>query len=199
MSPTGYTAPIADGIDFKDFIMQCARAFGALVTMRDEPMDAEIPEEFKPSDWHKDKLAEAEADYEKYKAMGLEEATVASKEEYQDELDHRKESIRKDGELKGKYLSMLAKVKAWQPPTPDHQGLKDFMVKQIEESIDFDCNHDDFYKRHPVVLKPAKEWLADKINFCLRDIAYHTREMQAEEQRCAERTAWVQALRKSLS
>lgn len=32
--PTGYTAAIADGIDFKTFAMNCTRALGACVTLR---------------------------------------------------------------------------------------------------------------------------------------------------------------------
>jgi hypothetical protein len=31
--PTGYTSAIADGIEFKDFALRCARAFGALVEL----------------------------------------------------------------------------------------------------------------------------------------------------------------------
>ena len=35
--PTGYTDKIKDGITFKEYAMGCARAFGALITMRDNP------------------------------------------------------------------------------------------------------------------------------------------------------------------
>lgn len=57
--PTGYTAAIADGIDFKTYALSCARAFGALVEMRDEPANAPIPEEFKPSSYYVTSLASA--------------------------------------------------------------------------------------------------------------------------------------------
>ena len=43
--PIGYTSKLHDGDQpFNEFIMSCARAFGALVTMRDDPNDAPIPE-----------------------------------------------------------------------------------------------------------------------------------------------------------
>lgn len=49
--PTGYTADIKDGIDFKTYAMNCARAFGACVMLRDEPGGGErIPDAFEPSD-----------------------------------------------------------------------------------------------------------------------------------------------------
>ena len=43
--PTGYTYDLYDGkdIEFPDFVMKCARAFGALIEIRDDPMDAAIP------------------------------------------------------------------------------------------------------------------------------------------------------------
>jgi hypothetical protein len=36
--PTGYTAAIKDGISFEKFVWDCARGMGALVMMRDEPL-----------------------------------------------------------------------------------------------------------------------------------------------------------------
>ena len=57
--PTGYTSKIADGIGFKDFALSCARAFGACIEMRDDPSDKPIPNEFKPNDYHKKRMAAA--------------------------------------------------------------------------------------------------------------------------------------------
>jgi len=59
--PTGYTYPVVEGkiTEFSDFALSCARAFGALITMRDDPHDTPIPETFEPSDYNAKKLAEA--------------------------------------------------------------------------------------------------------------------------------------------
>lgn len=56
--PTGYTAGVKDGTvtDFKAFVMQCARAFGALIDMRDDPSDVPIPKSFAPSSYGKNIL-----------------------------------------------------------------------------------------------------------------------------------------------
>ena len=37
--PTGYTLDLYNGKDitFEEFVLKCARAFGALIDMRDEP------------------------------------------------------------------------------------------------------------------------------------------------------------------
>ncbi|VTR91619.1 unnamed protein product [Gemmata massiliana] len=34
---------------------------------------------------------------------------------------------------------MLEHVRAWEPPSTDHENLKQFMIDQLRESIDFDC------------------------------------------------------------
>lgn len=59
--PTGYTAPIYEGkqITFPEFAMQCARAFGALIDMRDDPMDSPIPDAFVPDTYHARELVKA--------------------------------------------------------------------------------------------------------------------------------------------
>jgi hypothetical protein len=45
--PTGYTAAIGEGIEFDKFVMQCARAMGACVMMRDEPIGPKLREDMK--------------------------------------------------------------------------------------------------------------------------------------------------------
>jgi hypothetical protein len=49
--PTGYTAPVQSGeiVELEDFILLCARAFGACVMQRDEPMKS-LP---KIEEWQK--------------------------------------------------------------------------------------------------------------------------------------------------
>lgn len=54
--PSAYTAPVQDGkiTEFKDFAILCARAFGACIDMRDDPLDKPIPEAFSPVTKHYD-------------------------------------------------------------------------------------------------------------------------------------------------
>jgi hypothetical protein len=140
---TGYTVAIADGISFGKFAMNCARAFGYLVAMRDDPFDAPIPDEFKPTGYHAERLEELNEQLAELRSMSLKDASRTSREEFNAAVKEREESIRKNNDLKQKYDAMLAAVERWQPPTTEHQGLKDFMIRQITESIRFDCSSDD--------------------------------------------------------
>ena len=44
--PSGYTEGVASGkvTEFKEYALLCARAFGACISLRDEPLSLEIPE-----------------------------------------------------------------------------------------------------------------------------------------------------------
>ena len=193
--PTGYTAAIADGIDFNTFAWRCARGMGALIMMRDEPADAPIPERFEPSDYHAKKIEEARATLAKLEAMTKEEAEQAAELDYSVKVQNRDNSIWKAHELRRKYEAMLAQVKAWVPPTPDHEGFKQFMAEQIIQSISFDC--DTSYLKPIQKLSPM-EWLASSQAEAMRDISYHEAEHIKEVERADGRSAWVAKLRESL-
>lgn len=193
--PTGYTSDIEKGISFPQFAMQCARAFSALVTMRDEPMSAAIPEEFPVTTYHQERIAEAEKRLSDLKETSIEQAEQHARCYFDKAVAEYDRILTKRADLLAKYDAMLAKAQAWMPPTPDHQGLKDFMVQQIAESIKWDC--DTKYLTTPTLMT-GREWLTMETSFALRNLEYHRREHQAEVERTTGRTAWVKALKASL-
>lgn len=196
--PTGYTADIAKGITFKEFALDCARAFGACVTMRDEPNDKPIPDAFEPSDWHKKELAKAKARLSKLNRMSAKEADFQAHNDWDAETENRNRHISENNDTISKYKDMLKQVKMWIPPTTEHTKFKEFMISQIEGSI----NHDDmsdYYKDNPPILHTGKEWLEIEKAKALRDIEYHTKENEAEIQRTNGRNDWIRNLRESLN
>lgn len=193
--PTGYTAAIADGITFQQYALTCARAFGALIEMRDEPMDAAIPDEFKPSTYHAEAVAVATAQLAKVKDMTPEQARLEADREFAAACAAYDKRIADRDALRTKYNDMLAKVQAWQAPTPEHAEYKKFMADQIQQSIDFDCS--DSYDSAPEC-KSTDGWIAIAQAQAERDIRYHTEKHAEEVARAASRTAWVKALRDSL-
>lgn len=194
--PTGYTAAIADGIDFKTYAMNCAHAFGALVELRDSP-NAPIPDEFKPSTYHAEAIEKARADLIALAKMTPAEGERAAAKAFDDAETNRAVRLQEKRDLRAKYEAMLAKVNAWTAPTPEHVGYHEFMRTQIEQSIRFDC--DESYYLKPTKRMTGAEWAADRLASLQRDVAYHTKEHAAEVERAASRTAWVRALRQSLT
>jgi hypothetical protein len=139
--PTGYTADIEKGQSFEDFVLKCARAFGALLHQRDEPSSEKPRLRTESEDSYYTKaLKEANEEVAKLEAMSTEERMDHGAGLRQEALDRQQEFFNKKVVLRQKYMDMLAKVEAWFPPTPSHTELKSFMISQIRQSIDFDCN-----------------------------------------------------------
>ena len=194
--PTGYTALIEDGVSFEKFTLRCARAFGALITMRDDPMDANIPEELVVDSYYQERYLEACEELEQLKAMTEKEKTIAAMKDYEASVKTNNAIVAKKKKLLKKYQDMLEKVNAWEPPTPDHEGLKKFMKEQIESSIKWDCDFK--YCKDPIALSD-EEWYKIQLESAEHDIEYFQKQYEAECERVAGNTKWIQALRKSLT
>jgi len=192
--PTGYTADIVKGITFETFALNCARAFGALISMRDASADAKIPDTIIPSDHHIKALEEAQSRLAILDATSEDGATREAKEAYEIALQKYYASLEHEQKVRDTYDHMLEEVQNWQPPTSDHAELKKFMIDQITESIEFDCGH----PPTKPILKTPQEWLTAQKESVTWDIDYHTKEHKKETVRCKKRTEWVQALKKSL-
>jgi hypothetical protein len=192
--PTGYTAIIedGDGCTFNEYIMGCARAFGALVTMRDKSQSAEIPKEFKPDSYHQREMVKEKAFLEKLHAMTTEEAGAKAADEYREEVDHTTEYNKKLEAIENRYKAMRLLVEAWAPPTIEHTELKKFMHDQIDL-----CIHDGYRSEMPKQLN-AHDWLIKNLARVSKSIKYHEENYRKEIRRCKQRTLWVHELRKSL-
>jgi len=192
---TGYTYRIKDGISFNDFVMDCAKAMGACIMMRDEPASTPIPEVFEPSDYHKNAYEMAKKEFGKFCKMSKKTAEEKTAKYNDDRKVAEQEAECKDKELSEKYLAMIEKVENWEPPTNDHIEFKSFMLEQLRESLRFDCGY-----RRAVVVEDisVEEWKSQQESRILHNIEYHKKNYAEEVQRAKERTAWVSDLRNSL-
>lgn len=196
--PTGYTAGVADGkiTTFRQFALQCARAMGALVMMRDEPFDAPIPDEMRPdTKYYDERIAEARAILERLPTLTAEECEAEAEKAHAEALAAHDRHQAERRETQARYEAMLEKVRAWTPPTSDHVGMREFMQEQLVESIRFDCGT----SSPPPVKKSGREWRLEQIEAASRRLQYMTAERAKEIARTAERNAWLKALRESLA
>jgi len=184
------------GQTFQEFVMGCARAFGALIEMRDSPTDAPIPDKFEPSDYHTKRLIESREKLAKLKAM-----TDAEKESFwiaekDADIKRIEQWLEKDRAQNKRLEDMAAQVKSWNPPTDDHRGLKDFMLQQISISK----NGIDYIQTSlaEATEKPATAYYVAAVSEAARSIKYHTEENAKEIERVNGRSEWVQQLRASI-
>lgn len=193
--PTGYTAPIADGITFEQYALNCARAFGALITMRDAPANMPIPDRIEPSDYHQRSMEIAHTTLERLSLLTAAQVDAEYRADFEKRLADHVARLQRAGDLRAAYEAMLAKVRAWKAPTDEHVEYKSFMEKQIIDSINFDC--DTSYDKPPVACKPS-EWLAEYVADLRNSIERHEKQHREEVARAHARTMWVRALRESL-
>jgi hypothetical protein len=192
--PTGYTEAVASGevVDFKDYAMRCARAFGAAVTMRDDPPDVPIPDEFEPSQWNAKRLVEVESEIAALQTATKKEIEAMAKSAHDETHRNWQNAVAKKREMLARYTSMLCKAKQFVPPSEDHRPFAEFLIGQLEDSIDHDCSLE-FYPE-PVKLDAAT-WKAKRLERLGKDREYHIRHQRDEDERTHRRNKWLKDLR----
>lgn len=196
--PTGYTCGVQEGkiTTLEEFALRCARAMGANIMMRDERMDAPI-KEYEVSPWHAEQLEAAKAWLYDFERMSLEEAAARIDKENAErsrELWSAKEKAQIE---RNRYETMLANVKAWTPPTADHEGLKKFMIEQLEDSIKHDCYERGQYYQPDI--RTPQEYLREQIAEAKRQVADREETLAKEHKVTRERNEWNRQLRESLA
>ncbi len=192
--PSGYTADIANDISFKEFAMNCARAFGACIDLRDSP-NKEIPEEFTPSDYHLKEIERITKDIEELDSLSEAELKERCEEDYIESENFRLDRIEKKNILREKYNKMLHTVHSWKVSS-EYDNLKKFMIDQIEQSIEWDC--DVSYYSTPKEKVDCYTWYENMRNILIGSLEYHKKEYEEEVERVEKRNQWIKGLRKSL-
>ncbi len=189
--PTGYTSTLHDGEQsFEEFIWSCARAMGALILMRDDASDTPIPKRFEPSKYEVERVEKARTDLARVIAMSDDEWVAEQAVKAAEHATHQMEYRQNQERMEARYRAMLDRVTAWEPPTVEHVGFRDFMIEQLESSIKFDCTpHDWPYKAlsHAEGITDAEETLARAEKYLAEDI-----------ERTEGRNGWLAALRESV-
>lgn len=196
--PTGYTADVQSGkiTEFADFAMICARAFGATVLMRDDPLGKPIPQRFEASDYHEKAIDKTRVGLIRLRSLTPAQAAAERDAAEDERMKWRSEYEAKKLTQAARYRAMLAEVEKWNPPTPDHIGLKKFMAAQLKESLDFDCSPSDAYAKP---LPVPEDWLRQEMDKAEWDLAYHEKEHRKEVERTESRNKWLDDLRGSLT
>lgn len=195
--PTGYTAELMEkGTEFKPFVLQCARAFGALIEMRDDPMDATIPDKFEPDDYYVKGLAEATQEHQRLQDMTDDEKIDFGVQAREANIVSHQKSLATATAENERLGEMARQVNAWKPPTPEHNGLKEFMLDQIKISMN-DLSYSHQYLKEAEERSPMSYYVA-AVSSAAWNINYHTEKSGKERKRAEERTEWVKQLRMSL-
>lgn len=191
--PTGYTAKVYDGTEtsFRDLAMRCARGMGALIHMRDEPMDAPIPGTIEPDPYHTEELERLGERLKKLRGLTIEEAAKEAANEHAEDVARYERKMSEMVDLKNRYDRFLDKAHSWSGAP---SGIKEFVISQLEDSKRFDCTS----PQRPKPLKSGEEWLTGEIEEAERDFSRHLEARESEYRRAEKRNEWLRQLRASL-
>jgi len=122
------------------------------------------------------------------------------REERQAAVELRRERLEKNEMLRERYETMLSEVLAWEPPSEDHRGLKEFMRSQLDTSIQWDLwSVEQLEAFYPI---PGEETSVAYRARCMRDIGEDLRRHKANlaeaQSRVRVRNDWMDLLRESL-
>lgn len=193
--PTGYTSGIQDGEikTFREFALLCARAFGACIMLRDDPLSSDIPE-FTVDDYYVKRIDTERAELAKLQAMTPEEIAKAHADFYANDDKWRIEANEKKEKDRAAYQAMLDEVRAFEPASDEHKRHREFMIEQLTDSIRADCGEP--YKL--LEREPIDVWHASQIDDKKRYLARFIERLKEQEELTESRNNWVRLLRESI-
>lgn len=198
--PSGYTEGILSGTinDLNDFIWMCARGFGAFITQKDNIDEPPILKE-KPNPYYKNKIKQLLNEQQKYNEYTDNDWQNEYLKYIEDQLKDIDDNIKEKIESKEKYENILNQVKEWIPPNENFHKLKSFMINQIEESIDFDCNTSFWQERKNKISNlKLEQYKRNVLNDINESLISNKKYYDEEVQRVKERNQWKQQLIESI-
>lgn len=197
--PTGYTMPIEDREDFtfEEYVWRCAQGFGPFVMQRDDSLDTPRPRKVVPHDYHERELTKAKAQLAEAQLMTLGDAEAHASLAFRDDCISYEKSMTNVRAVWGRYQTMRAKAVAWEPPTPEHARLREFMIEQIDVCTRFMDPENKADSWRPT-RKTGEEWIAKLIESAKANIAYHESGWAADCERARKANVWIDALAASV-
>ena len=193
--PSGLTYKINSGEDMslRSFALRCVTQLGAgyfATSQGEKEMPIDKAPVLEVSDYHIKNLEKSKKELEYWTKIQNDKESVKRlydkycKESKEDHEDCRRQRI----EIKGRYQTMLQKVEGWNLPE-EYDSLKELMVKQLKDSIDFDC-HDDY----KFELSNIDDWIKGRIESAKWSIDYHAKELEKEKKHIQEINRYLQGL-----
>jgi len=192
--PSGYTVDLYEGndIEFSDFVMSCARGMGAFIHQRDEHIGNEPTRMLLDVSMEKRQIDSLQQEYDEFTALTLEEQEGLYEIYCEDTKRCYRESEGNRVAMRKRYADMLMKVLLWEVPE-ELKSLKEFMEKQLRDSIDFDTRF------RQMSLATFAEWLHSKTDGVLKRIDYWEESILSEERRVREQNRYYELLMASLN
>lgn len=197
--PTSYTAGIIDGdiTTFEQFATQCTRQFGATIHMKDDSLD--VPYEPRtPSEYFSNRLQSEREELERMKLISDQELIQELELKHKEDLKYYEEKLGRSQVNCEKLNFILESTKSWIPPTEDHQGLKVFMIEQLEITIKGEGNSSYYLdqlinsqRKIDEGIEP-KAYREKRLIEIEKNIFRHEDDFQKDFERCKKANLWME-------
>lgn len=197
--PNGYTSKIYNNerVTPTDFLVDCARGMGYFMHMRDSSSDAPLTRNYyDSSEYHQQSLDKAWAARQRWDSLSEEEKYAEWSEYYNTTLKENAEREAEKGALRARYLRMIAEVTAYEVE-PLMESTKEFALKMLNESMEFDCPSNDSHAKSFYAVKDYISWCVSHGEKLSWYVNYHRRELDKAQERKAEYDRYLDAFEKS--
>jgi hypothetical protein len=194
--PTGYTAKLCDeGQSFEEFVWTCARAMGFMIHMRDDSLNtpiyrADSSSAYDTTKHHREGIEKAKQELTRIKQMSDTEVRRKLKAENEKKTAEYEESVIKQTAVCKRLDEMRAHVEAWQPPNPEFDNFKKFMLQQLDETIKWDGGLPD----PPTLTTSVSKWRTETLKSWQRNLEYHEKYLAEDQGRNKDRNKWMDEL-----
>lgn len=196
--PTWYTKPVMDGkmTSAKDYILRCAREIDYLAFMRDEPMDAPIPETRPDDTYYQDLYEKAKKELSELLVMDENDIHREAEKWRQDKIKTEKKFYEKLTLENSRLTEMTKKLETWKPKHDSINGLRYFAIEQLGISRE---NTGDIEKEIKKIRSiPDDDWYRNKINRLNNNISYWRDQATRQTMNVSLTNQWLKELRESL-
>lgn len=199
--PSGLTSDIYEGKDvsLRDYLMQVGRGMGFAIMQRDDPYDEPV-KEVEEQSYYSKQLRRYSEEVAELEAMSDEDLVEDERKRREDAIESRRAGIEKSLTLRARYEDMRKQVVGWDCPAI-MESTREYALKQLDESIRFDCgekgNEDRFY-HVPKVNTDPDSIRAERIAHINSMIERCAESKKAEDERNSERSKYIRAFLDSL-
>lgn len=197
---TGYTGTLVEkDLSLEAFIWSCARAFSPLIDMRDAPSDAPIPHELKVDAWYQENVNAAQKELDEWLELDEAARLAWARRISRSTRDSGRDHVAEQKARMDKMEAILQGVRDWTPPTDEHQGLKDFMIQQLEDSISFgaDVSHHLTHDAPPDE-RVIQDLVRGREEYLREQLARRQDSLDKEQARIRSNNEWLRQLRASI-
>jgi len=191
---TGYTEVLfnRDNVTFSEFAQRCARAFGPLVHMREDQLDAPLREAPEDCAYYAQQVKDAQDNFDRLRAMSEEDAVAEYEADYAHISTLLNNATAQNAAKIATVEAMLVSAMEWIPPSDDHNALKEFMLEQLRVELSY------LQPMGPPPRRNVKSWYLDRMASATKRLASARENYDAARKRVQEANKWIAELKASL-